>query len=160
MPNEEGGLDACGASSSTATVSAQPPRDHTTLTEESLFDGYRSLASTVRRWLIGYGVGFCALVLAQGAVLEAVRTSPAARSVGKAIVWGIVIQVALTLVHQSAMWALYYGKVNPAFQDRFWHHFADAVSENYWGELLAELATVGLYIWATLRFVSIVFPST
>jgi hypothetical protein len=125
------------------------------IADSEFYEPYAYFSKTVRAWFIAFGVGVPVLFLSNREVWSALRTAAALRSVIELFLVGVGIQVLLGLLYRSAMWYLYVGQLGNLQKTTYRYRVADWVSDQHWPEVLADLATLALFVIATLRMLDI-----
>jgi hypothetical protein len=123
--------------------------------ESGFYEAYAGFARTLRVWFIAYGIGGPTVFLTNEVAGARLFTSGAGGAVAYPFLGGVAVQIALALFYKTAMWYLYMGEFNPKIKASLLHKVSDWLSESYWIELVGDLATLGLFGWATLRVLRI-----
>jgi hypothetical protein len=113
------------------------------------FDTYKDHSSTLRTWLVAYGVGAPAVILSNSSLWQRVHDSHLSRYVGVCFLLGVSLQVALAALNKTIMWALYFGEDNPIFRKKRRYRIADTLSEMFWLDFALDLLTIALFSRAT-----------
>ena len=113
------------------------------------YEAYVDYSRTLRTWLVAYGVGAPVLFVSNEAARKAIGVSGLAGSVAVLFLLGVFIQVLLSTVNKAAMWACYYGEVEPSFKNTKRYKVSDWVSERLWIDILCDVASIGLFATAS-----------
>ena len=130
-------------------IAAQPKTD-----EAGYFEGYVSFARTLRTWLVAFGIGAPVLLLSQEQLAVRFMASDKAALVTTCFLAGVGAQVLGALLYKTAMWYLYLGELKPAFKKSARYRASDRVSEAFVIESLLDLASIGLFGYATYLLIS------
>lgn len=130
------------------TTPEQKPDDKE---ESGFYEPYSEFAKNLRTWLIAYGIGVPALFLSSDKCWERVAASGQMRSLGIIFLSGVALQVFLALFFKALMWQLYIAEVDSARKETWLYRAADKISNWFFPEFLLDLASIGLFAWATLK---------
>jgi hypothetical protein len=114
-------------------------------------ESYQILARTLRTWLVAYGIGAPVLFASQPSFSKVLEDPKKAEGMIYAFLGGVVIQIIATFIYKIAMWYLMLGCQKPAFKSSLRYRLSDWLSEQLWLEVLFDLASMGLFAWATAR---------
>jgi hypothetical protein len=126
---------------------------------DGFFDGYASFAGVLRTWLIAYGIGGPVLFVTQTAIAGKLSVSGHAREIALLFLVGVFLQVIIALLYKGAMWYLYIGEEQPELQKTGRYRIAYWLSSAFWFEMLFDLSSIGLFVYATFRVLSILTAS-
>jgi hypothetical protein len=115
------------------------------------YAAYEEHARTLRTWLVAYGIGGPVLILSQADVWKRLAASGSLRLIAGLFLSGVVLQVILAAINKSAMWACYYGELEPSYQSTRRYKFGRWLSEQYSIDLVVDLAGMCLFAYATYR---------
>ena len=115
------------------------------------YEVYAEYSKILRTWLVGYGVGVPALILSQKELWEKLAKSESIETIAILFIFGVILQVIISLTNKSIMWASYYGAHNTPFKICNCYKIADTLSKYYWIDLIFDLATIGFYTYATYQ---------
>ena len=115
----------------------------------SYYRAYEGYEKTLRTWFVAYGIGAPILLLTDEAVRDAFTHSAQGRRIGGAFLVGVAVQVLLAIVNKTVAWANYYAATRPTVQGEWKYRTASWLSEQFWIDAIADLATVLLFGWAT-----------
>jgi hypothetical protein len=139
----EGQISSAPSAKSNSLLTAEPGEGH--------YAAYEEHARTLRTWLVAYGIGGPVLILSQAAVWQRLATSGSLRLIAGLFLTGVVLQVVLAAINKSAMWACYYGEVEPDFQYTWRYRVGRWLSERYAIDLLFDIVGMCLFAYATYR---------
>jgi hypothetical protein len=126
------------------------------LTEEYL-QAYGEHAKVLRTWLVAYGIGAPVLLMTNETLAAAVKTSGESRCIALSFISGVVLQVVLSTINKGSMWGLYYGETQDKFKKTWRYEVSHWISERYWIDFWVDLATMGLFAYATWQAFEAVF---
>lgn len=132
-----------------SALSAHADRPDGDTEAESLFKTYGVYARTLRAWFVAYGIGGPVLLLTNDTVNQAFRSSPLGRSIAGAFLIGVATQVVLAFLNKTVIWASYFATIRPEVSESRKYRAAAWVAEQYWIDVVADVATIGLFGWAT-----------
>jgi preprotein translocase subunit SecY len=112
---------------------------------------YQSFASTMRAWLVAYGIGAPVLFATQGAFECVFTNKDAAKPIIYMYLIGVCIQILSALLFKISMWYIFWGAANVEFKTSWRYKISDWLSEQLWVEILLDTLTIGLFAWATAR---------
>ena len=115
------------------------------------YAAYEEHARTLRTWLVAYGIGGPVLILSQAAVWQRLARSGSIRLIAGLFLTGVVLQVVLAAINKSAMWACYFGEVDPDFQSTRRYRVGRWLSERYAIDFLFDTIGMCLFAYATYR---------
>jgi hypothetical protein len=122
-------------------MSSTTPADH-------YYEEYNEYAKNVRIWFVAYGVGGPALILTQPSLYNSVQSSGHARGIALAFLIGVAIQILSALLYKAAAWHLHSTRELHRGQTRPW---AAWVERWYWIDVAADLVTLALFVYSTVR---------
>jgi hypothetical protein len=117
--------------------------------EKGYYEPYTHFAKTLRTWFIAYGIGVPAVLLTSNNALGLVVASGNARGVAILFLVGVCLQVGLAMLYKFAMWQLYSAELDSDHTKTLCYSVGAWISDRYWLELSADLATLALFAWAT-----------
>ena len=117
----------------------------------SHYSAYQEHARTLRTWLVAYGIGGPVLILSQAEVWKRLAISGSLRVIAGLFLTGVVLQVILAAINKSAMWACYYGELEPSSQSTRWYQLGRWLSRQYIIDFFTDLAGMCLFAYATYR---------
>lgn len=142
-------VDHSGPGPLESAVSAHPARPEGDTEAETLFKAYEEYAKTLRAWFVAYGIGGPVLLLTNDTVNQVFRSSPLGRSIAGAFLIGVATQVVLAFLNKTVIWASYFATIRPEVAESRKYRAAAWVAEQYWIDVVADVATIGLFGWAT-----------
>ena len=138
-------------------MSSQPEAQPNASTPSTEDDGsehyaaYEEHAKTLRTWLVAYGIGGPVLIISQDAVWKRLSESGALREIAACFLGGVGLQVILAAVNKSAMWACYFGEIDPKYRSTIRYSFGVWLSEQYAIDFVCDVVAMALFGWATYR---------
>jgi hypothetical protein len=120
------------------------------------YAAYDHYSKLLRTWLVAYGIGGPVLLLNSESLLEKLSKSGSAKSVAVLFLSGVALQVLLAIVNKAAMWVCYYGEMYPEYCSKKRYKCCDWLSEQFWIDLLVDIASIILFTLATLEVFNIV----
>ena len=136
-------------------VVVHPPPEDDTDSAAELYAAYEEHSKTLRTWLVAYGVGAPVLLLTNDSVWKAVAGSGSAQRIGTMFLVGAALQVSLAAINKAVMWVSYYGEIETDYQLRLRYRLARWVAEQFWIDLLIDLASMVLFGMATIEVLKI-----
>lgn len=112
---------------------------------------YQNFASTMRAWLIAYGIGAPVLFATQGAFECVFANSLAAKPLIYMYLSGVGIQIVSALSFKASMWYIFWGALKSEFKNTWRYRISDWLSEQLWVEIGLDISTIGLFGLATAR---------
>ena len=119
---------------------------------EGYWEPYAYFARAVRLWFLAYGVGFPIAIISNEWLLKRLRASGCLATVAWLFIAGVVVQVLAAMFWRTSMWYQYLGEPRgpKVRRRRAWMFRASRwVSEQYWIELIPDIATLVLFARAT-----------
>ena len=124
---------------------------------ETLLDGYYAnytgYSTTLRAWLVAYGIGGPVLFLTSDAASKRLAEAGNARSVISLFLIGVALQVAGTLINKWAAWHVYSRLNGAGLVQNCWSTFWCWVNDQTWidfGVDLLSIAAFGTATWMLL----------
>lgn len=124
--------------------------DPTDKDDAGFFQPYAEFAKNLRTWFLAYGVGAPVLLISNQTAWTSVKDAGQIRLVSILFLLGVAIQITQALVYKHTMWHLYAGELSENHKKSDWHKVACWISESYPLELIIDLATMTLFITATI----------
>ena len=121
--------------------------------ERGFYEPYSAFARIVRTWLVAYGVGAPVIFLSNQHIFTRLQSSDSVAEVALFFGIGVGFQLIPAILFKTAMWYLYFGELHPRLQDRWRYHASYWLSEKYWLEAASDLASIVLYVWATISVI-------
>src|ERR1700752_183287 len=118
---------------------------------EEYLNAYGEFAKTLRTWLVAYGIGAPVLLVTNESASRAIKASGQARTIAICFLIRATIQVVLATLNKAAMWGLYYGEENERVKYNKLYKVAFWFSENFWIDILADIASLVLFAIATWK---------
>jgi hypothetical protein len=123
--------------------------------DTGFYEPYSYFSKTVRAWLIAFGVGVPVLFLSNRDVFASLRLASQLRPVLTMFLVGVGLQVLIGLIYRSAMWYLYVGELGNLAKTTRRYRVADVISDAHWPELGVDLATLALFVTASVCILSV-----
>lgn len=128
--------------------------------ESEHYRSYDKFSTTLRNWLIAYGVGGPALLLAEKSILPRIIDTGKAPLLGVLFLGGVLLQVIKSAVYKATSWyAIDYNYV-PEKKASWKMKSALWINNNMGIDLLFDLATIGMFIAATILVFVIIGSAT
>lgn len=124
---------------------------------ESYAAAYRQHATTLRNWLVAYGVGGPALFLTNDTLRNALKGSGFLQLVGWTFLLGVALQVCLAFIDKYADWICYQRCMNPAWPPSCASRLATWWVDANAPSILVELGSMVLFAIATVTAFQTVF---
>jgi hypothetical protein len=113
------------------------------------FTLYKEQSSTLRTWLVAYGIGLPALILANDALWIRLATAGITRRLAICFILGVALQVALAALNKTLSWILYSGELTATVKQTGYYKNAERLSGMFWIDVLVDIATVVLFACGT-----------
>ncbi|MCK9418279.1 MAG: hypothetical protein M0R70_02755 [Nitrospirae bacterium] len=117
--------------------------------DDGYFEGYAQFAGVLRTWLIAYGIGGPVLFVTQAQLADKLSKSGQAHFIASLFLAGVFLQVVVALLYKGAMWYLYVGEEDEDMQKRKRYIISSWLAESFWLEMLFDLASIALFMFAT-----------
>ena len=120
----------------------------------SYYQNYAEYNRTLRAWLVIFGVGGLATLIAHRDLAAQLAKAGTLSYVVALFLIGAGAQVLIALINKTASWCGYYGETDPMFQKSRWYLAMDWLNKHFWLDVfidLISLATFGLAIWELFR---------
>jgi len=127
-------------------------------TGPSQFEVYADYNRMLRTWFVVFGVGSIAALIGSKDLVEGLRSAGALRCVVMLLAFGAGAQIILAFINKTAAWCQFYGECNPAFLNGRICKAAAAISSYFIIDVVADLATMGFFIAATIVALNILAP--
>jgi hypothetical protein len=125
---------------------------------EGHYLAYLEHARTLRTWLVAYGIGGPVLILSQDSLWKRLMASGHLPRIATLFLIGVALQVFLAAVNKNAMWAVYYGTIEPSYKQTYRYKIGEWLSSQYTIDFALDLATMILFAVATYRcFIVLLF---
>jgi hypothetical protein len=119
--------------------------------DTGFWDAYHAYEQKLRGWLVAYGIGAPVLFASQAAFANVIKSGNVAAEIVLTFLAGVMLQILLAMVYKYCMFYIYCGEEDRAFKDTVRYKISDFITNQTWIDVLADLASIGLYVWATLR---------
>jgi hypothetical protein len=127
--------------------------------EAQFLEAYGEYAKTLRAWLVAYGIGAPVLFFSNDKVSAKMAMAAETPLIAKLFLVGVTLQVVLAALNKTVMWACYHRERNLAIcKDQKFFTLMYWLSDQFWIDFVVDLATGGLFIYATWRTFSILVP--
>lgn len=124
--------------------------------ETGFFEPYSLLAKTVRTWFIAYGIGVPVLLSGNAELWKALARQHAVASVIVPFLCGVGVQVVTAIIFKAAMWYSYLFEVGEVEEGSLKYRAATWITNQYWLEALVEVGTFALFVWTTIRVLTVI----
>ncbi len=126
---------------------------------DDIYKTYEEHMKTLRAWYVGYGVGGPVLFVTQPAFAKILVEQDVVRLVGALFLLGVLFQVLLALLNKWVNWGNYNFEKEPDSDSSRLHRFCSYVARQAWIDILADVATLVFFAWATVLVVTAVSRS-
>jgi hypothetical protein len=123
---------------------------------DGYFKVYEEHMKTLRAWFVAYGIGGPVLFVTQKEFAATVISSGNSRLIGVLFLLGVLFQVLIALLNKWVNWGLYYYEEFPDLNRGKIHDFCESVSGMVFIDILADVATLVLFSWATVVVLMVV----
>ncbi len=113
------------------------------------FQNYADYSKTLRAWLVAYGIGGPVLFLTNEKVSTKVASSGHAHSIIFAFLFGVALQIILSLINKWGAWHMYVGAGDHIYQLRWRYRAWGFVNEQSWLDFAIDVASIAAFVWAT-----------
>lgn len=117
---------------------------------EGYATAYRQHATSLRNWLVAYGVGGPALFLTNDKLRDALKASGCLQLVGWTFLLGVALQVCLSFLDKYADWICYQRCLNPNWPESRASRLAAWWVDANAPSIVIELASMILFAVATV----------
>jgi hypothetical protein len=118
---------------------------------EGHYVAYLEHARTLRTWLVAYGIGGPVLLLSQDSLWKRLAASGQLPCIATLFLLGVALQVLLAATNKNAMWAVYYGTIEPSYKQTLRYRFGEWLSSQYTIDFFVDLTAMVLFAVATYR---------
>ena len=118
---------------------------------EGHYLAYLEHARTLRTWLVAYGIGGPVLILSQDSLWKRLAASGHLSMIAALFLCGVALQVLLATTNKNAMWAVYYGELEPKYQATRRYKLGLWLSSQYAIDFLCDFASLALFAYATYQ---------
>jgi hypothetical protein len=122
-----------------------------------IYKAYEEHSKNLRTWLVAYGIGGPVLIVSNQRLSDLLINSVDLRNYIYAFLGGVATQVFLSVLNKNVMWGCYCGEQLEEFRNSIFYKFANWFSVQYWIDLLADLISIVLFIYATFGILNIIF---
>lgn len=126
--------------------------------EATYFKAYEGHATTLRTWLVAYGIGAPVLFLTNAEATTKLAAAPGARCITLLFLVGVALQVGLAALNKTIMWCCYHVERNSDDAVKFPFALAKRMSRWFAIDFLLDVASLVLFSVATWRVFGIFFP--
>jgi hypothetical protein len=120
------------------------------------FEAYHEYTKTLRTWLVTYGIGGPILFISQEKLAAVIAASPLKDKIVYLFLGGVAVQIAIALLNKWTNWAAYALALNPPAVLRCYHHMVIWFANQFWIDMLCDLASSAAFVIATLFVLGIV----
>jgi len=85
--------------------------------DKGFFEPYADYSRTLRTWLVAYGNGGPAVMITHPDALALVSSMGHAALIGWLFLAGVATQVFIAFLNKITMWYIYFGEIEPPFQN-------------------------------------------
>ena len=117
--------------------------------KEDLFKTYESYSSTLRTWLVSYGVGAPVLLISNEKIWDTLKTHPLSSVIAATFLGGVALQVLLASLNKYTMWFCYRGEEEPSFREKRFYRFSCWVAGQFWIDILCDMLSIVSFAYAT-----------
>jgi hypothetical protein len=118
--------------------------------DSGFFEPYAEYSRTLRTWLVAYGIGGPAVIITNPDALKVVSANGQAALIGWLFLSGVAAQVLISFCNKIAMWYVYFGEIDKAFQKTRRHRLADWFSEQFWPDLICDAISLFAFAYSTV----------
>ena len=118
---------------------------------ETYAECYFSFSKNLRTWLIAYGIGAPILFASQDSFSQLLKQRSEMCFVICMFLIGVAVQVLSAFLYKASMWYIMWGAMKPEFKSTRRYNTANWVSEQFWLDLLFDVASIGVFAWATIE---------
>ncbi len=123
-----------------------PPAD-----EGGFYDAYSSFSTSLRSWLIAYGIGAPVLFASQAAFSRVLDRSDLTVPILTMFLVGVSLQIVMALIYKYSLWYIYLTIGGRLPKKCLRYKFASYITDQSWAEILIDVATIALFAIATVR---------
>jgi len=130
---------------SSSAAPTAPPK------ETGFYGPYKSFATTLRAWLVAYGIGAPVLFASQDAFAQLLARPEVASPILLVFLTGVVVQVAGAWLFKVCMWNLYVAERKPEYEGTLMYKLSYRIADTIWPDVIIDVVSVGCYAWATYQ---------
>jgi hypothetical protein len=120
-----------------------------TVPPAEFYSAFEDYAKTLRTWLVAYGIGAPVFLVHETEAWTRIGKSGNVRTIMLFFLVGVALQVFITALNKSVMWACYFGAHRPEYQSTWRYKAADWLSDKYLIDLACDALSIVLFTWAT-----------
>lgn len=124
---------------------------------ENSFKAYEEYTKTLRTWLVAFGIGGPVFFISQPELSKLIAGSGQAKAIVYSFLFGLSLQIGIAILNKWTNWFTYSMSVRSPIRinkfDGLWIWF----SNQFWIDILVDIATVGLFLFATYKVLTFVF---
>lgn len=120
------------------------------------FKVYEEYSKELRTWFVAYGIGAPALILTNDTISKAIKAAGASKCIAAFFLIGVSLQISLAVINKVAMWGMYYGAVESAFQTTRSYKFADWIADQFWIDILIDIITLISFAGGTWKIFNMI----
>jgi hypothetical protein len=125
--------------------------------DKELYSVYEDYAKTLRTWLVAYGIGLPAVILARKELFDALQSHAGFATIVLLLLLGTATQILLAFFNKWAAWLRFAWLDDPERAGSKLLRFANWYSNQFWIDMVLELTTLGCFAYATyLCFLSFI----
>ena len=113
-------------------------------------DSYRSFSTTLRTWLVAYGIGAPVLFASQDAFSSLLTNKEIVFKVICLFLVGVSTQIISALLNKISMWYIMWGAMNEDFKSEKRYTLSDWYSEQLWIEIVFDILSIVVFAWSTV----------
>ena len=128
--------------------------------EKICFNSYKTYESTLRTWLVAYGIGAPILFLSNDSLWQKIAASTSSICIAILFLIGVALQIFVALLNKHSMWYCYRGERDDDFQKKTLYKISFWLADRYWIDILIDVFSVLAFVIATYKVFIILLSIT
>ncbi len=119
--------------------------------KEEYFDAYKEHSTTLRTWLVAYGIGAPVLFMTNDKLVDRFSHAADSKLIAGLFLTGVVLQVLLAVMNKAVNWASYFAEGHEERKKEWCFKFACWFCDQFWVDMLLDIASLGFFAVATWK---------
>lgn len=129
-----------------------PPDAIETEQDETFLRLYIDYAKILRTWLVAFGIGGPVLFFTTEKISDQIKSSGQTKLIVILFLIGVACQVLNAFINKWVNWCVYsYAGPKSIGWQKGVYRGCDVISEQFWIDIVLDLATFGAFVWSTLK---------
>ena len=113
------------------------------------YEPYKGFDTSLKTWLIAYGIGAPILFISQETTMVAIKNYEHSHALVFLFLGGVLLQTLESFIYKHAMWHLYMGEKSTEYKKYKRYTLSVNISEAYWLGAMFDVSTLIVYAIAT-----------